>query len=65
MQHREIITRKLEQIEGNLSNMDYLLARGGNANQFADLANNIKEIIQDVKDYIDREPRSPGEFNNF
>jgi hypothetical protein len=65
MQHREIITRKLEQIEGNLANMDYLLSRGGNANQFADLVNNIKEIIQDVKDYVDREPRTPGEFNNF
>ena len=63
MQHREIITRKLEMTEGNISKLESLLSRGGNANDFMIILGQTRDIIQDVKDYVQREPRTPGEFN--
>ena len=61
MQHREIITRKLEKVEGNISKLESLLSRGGNINDFIVLLNQTKDVIQDVKDYVQREPRTSGE----
>jgi 5-bromo-4-chloroindolyl phosphate hydrolysis protein len=61
MQHREIITRKLELTEGNISKLESLLSRGGNINDFREILNQTRDIIQDVKDYVQREPRTSGE----
>ena len=61
MQHREIITKKLESLEGRMSRMESMLSRGGNAQDFKIEIQSSKEIIQDVKDYIQREPRTAGE----
>ncbi len=61
MQHREIITRKLELIEGRMARMESLLSRGGSAKEFMEEVQVSKEMIQDVKDYIQREPRTSGE----
>jgi hypothetical protein len=63
MQHREIITRKLEMTEGKISQLESLLSRGGNTNDFMVVLSQTRDLIQDVKDYIQREPRTPGEFN--
>ena len=63
MQHREIITRKLEITEGNISKLESLLSRGGDARDFKIILEQTKDIIQDVKDYVQREPRTSGEIN--
>jgi 5-bromo-4-chloroindolyl phosphate hydrolysis protein len=63
MQHREIITRKLEMTEGNIAKLESLLSRGGDINEFKAILGQTRDIIQDVKDYVQREPRTPNEFN--
>jgi len=63
MQHREIITRKLEMTEGNIAKLESLLSRGGDINEFKAILGQTRDIIQDVKDYVQREPRTPSEFN--
>lgn len=56
MQHRDIITQKLEAIEGRIARMESLISRGGTVDEYkADLIKS-KELIQEVKDYIGREP---------
>lgn len=56
MQHRDIITQKLEAIEGRIARMESLISRGGTVDEYkADLVKS-KELIQEVKDYIGREP---------
>ena len=56
MQHRDIITQKLEAIEGKIARMESLISRGGTVDEYkADLIKS-KELIQEVKDYIGREP---------
>lgn len=61
MQHREIITRKLEMTEGNISKLESLLSRGGDIREFKNILEQTRDIIQDVKDYIQREPRTAGD----
>ena len=63
MQHREIITRKLEITEGNISKLESLLSRGGDVRDFKIILEQTKDIIQDVKDYVQREPHTSGEIN--
>lgn len=63
MQHREIITRNLERVEGNISKLESLLSRGGDGREFKHVLEQTRDIVQDVKDYIQREPHTPNEFN--
>jgi 5-bromo-4-chloroindolyl phosphate hydrolysis protein len=62
MQHREIITSKLERAEGGISQLESLLSRGGDVQSFKQILNQLKDLIQDTKDYIQREPRTPNEY---
>ena len=61
MQHREIITQKLEKLEGRISRMESLMSRGGTLQEFKLELETSKDIIQDVKDFIQREPRTAVE----
>lgn len=63
MQHREIVTRKLEQVEGKLAQLEFIVSRG-TKEEFVQHLIQTKELVQDIKDYVQREPRTPGEFNN-
>jgi len=62
MQHREVITTKLERIEGAISRLQSLLSRGGSSTDFKNVIEETKYLVQEVKDYIQREPRTPNEF---
>jgi hypothetical protein len=64
MQYRETINRKLEAIEGNQRKMEFILKRGGNAIEFSQLIESTKELISEVKSYIERENLSGHELNN-
>ena len=61
MQHREIITRNLERVEGNISKLESLLSRGGDVREFRQVLEQTRDMVQDVKDYVQREPRTAGE----
>jgi len=61
MQHREIITQKLESIEGRISRMESMLSRGSSSQEFKAELETSKNLIQDAKDYLQREPRTAGE----
>ena len=62
MQHREIVTTKLENIEGNLSKLASILSRRGDEREFRIIIEQTRDLVQDTKDYVQREPRTPGEF---
>jgi len=62
MQHREIITSKLEKTEGTISQLESLLSRGGDIQSFKKGLDQLKDLIQDTKDYIQREPRTSNEL---
>ena len=63
MKNREIIMRRLEHIESNMTKLDFILKRQGNREEFEEVIFDIKEYINDAKAFIQQEPLSPGEIN--
>lgn len=65
MKNRAIIMRRLEQIESNMSKLNFYLNNSAMKDNFIDTLNQTKELIDEAKSFIQQEPQSPGEINNF
>jgi len=63
MKNREIIMRRLEHIESNMTKLDFILKRQGSREEFETVIFDTKEYINDAKAFIQQEPLSPGEVN--
>lgn len=63
MVNREIIRRKLEKLESNLGKLDFLVKRGGNIEDFLHTTDEMKLLVEELKAYIEYEPRSANEIN--
>jgi hypothetical protein len=65
MKNREIIMRRLERAESNMEKLNFVLSRQGTREQFNDLIQETREVIQDAKSFVQQEPMSQGEVNPF
>jgi hypothetical protein len=65
MKNREIIMRRLERAESNMEKLNFILSRQGTREQFNDLIQETRELIQDTKSFVQQEPMSQGEVNPF
>ena len=63
MKNREIIMRRLEHIESNMSKLDFILKRQGSREEFEDVIADIRDKVNEAKAFIQQEPLSPGEIN--
>lgn len=63
MVNREIIRRKLEKLESNLGKLDFLVKRGGSIEDFLHTTDEMKSLVEELKAYIEYEPRSANEIN--
>ena len=63
MKNREIIMRRLETIESNMSKLDFILKRQGSREEFEDVIADIRDKVNEAKAFIQQEPLSPGEIN--
>jgi hypothetical protein len=65
MKNREIIMRRLERAESNMEKLNFVLSRQGTREQFNELIQETREVIQDAKSFVQQEPMSQGEVNPF
>ena len=65
MKNRNIIMRRLEKAEGNIEKLHFYLQRQGTREQFEEVIQELRETISETKMFVDSEPTSPGELNNF
>jgi hypothetical protein len=63
MKNRDIITRRLEKMEGNIEKMYFILQRQGTREQFEENLQELRELVSETKMFIDQEPFSPNEIN--
>jgi protein-arginine kinase activator protein McsA len=63
MKNREIIMRRLETIESNMSKLDFILKRQGSREEFEEVIANIRDKVNEAKAFVQQEPLSPGEIN--
>ena len=56
MRNKETCTRLMEKLESKLQNLKFILSRpNASAKEFSDVIDESKNIIQEVKSFIDRE----------
>ena len=65
MKNREIIMRRLERTEGEIEKIHFFLNRGGSREQVEEVLITMREAISDAKAFIQQEPSSPGEINQY
>jgi len=65
MKNRETIMRRLEKIESNMSKLDLILKRQGSREEFEEIILDTKEHVNDAKSFVQQEPLSPGEINQY
>jgi len=65
MKNRDIIMRRLEKAEGNIEKLHFFLQQQGSREQFEEVLQILRETISETKMFVDSEPKSPGELNNF
>jgi hypothetical protein len=65
MKNRDIITRRLEKMEGNIEKMYFILQRQGSREQFEENLQELRELVSETKMFIDQEPLSSNEINPF
>jgi hypothetical protein len=63
MKNRDIIMRRLEHIESNMSKLDFVLKRQGSREEFENIILDTKDAVNDAKAFVQQEPQSPGEIN--
>jgi hypothetical protein len=64
MKNRDIIMRRLEHIESNMSKLEFVLKRQGSREEFENIILDTKDSVNDAKAFVQQEPQSPGEINN-
>lgn len=65
MKARELINKRLGQIENRLKTLTFMVNRGSNVREFVTEIRNTEELLNEVKDIIEREPRTPNEINRY
>lgn len=65
MKARELINKRLSQIENRLKTLTFMVNRGSNVREFVTEIRNTEELLNEVKDIIEREPRTPNEINRY
>lgn len=58
MKNRDFILAKLEQVEGKLKHLNALLRTGQSVEEFQNTLNVSEDLVQEIKEYIEREPIS-------
>tara|TARA_R110001592_G_scaffold3936_5_gene22351 strand:+ start:756 stop:953 length:198 start_codon:yes stop_codon:yes gene_type:complete len=65
MKARELIHKRLDQIENRLKTLTFMVNRGSNVREFISEIKNAEELVGELKDMIEREPRTPNEINRY
>ncbi len=63
MRNRELIIRRLENVDAILSNLKRIVNTKEPVKTYQENINKAQDILDDVKSMIEREPISPSELN--
>ena len=63
MKNREIIMRRMEKVESGIEKLQFALQN--NWNVVDDVIQEMRDNINDAKAFVQQEPLSPGEVNQY
>jgi len=64
MRNREAILRKLDGIESNMNKLNFTLNRGDREASY-EILDSTREILEQLKMYVESEPIEGGELNRI
>lgn len=65
MRNREIIIRKLENIESNISKFNFYLNKQTEVSEYKELIDTMRDNINQAKDFLSLEPMTGDEYNKI
>lgn len=65
MKNREIVIRKLEQIESNMNKLNFHVKQNRPIEDFIDTIDATKELVDSCKSFISQEPLEGSELNRI
>jgi len=65
MKYRNIITQKLEAVEGGIKALSFMVNNARPVKEFEEKLSKLDEIIKEVKDIVEREPFASNEINKL
>ena len=65
MKARELVNKRIDQVEGKLKSLNLMVSRGSNVREFRQEIKNTEEILEDLRAILEREPRTPNEINRY
>ena len=65
MKARELVNKRIDQVEGKLKTLTFMVNRGSNVREFRQEIRNAEEILEDLRAILEREPRTPNEINRY
>ena len=65
MKARELVNKRIDQVEGKLKTLTFMINRGSNVREFRQEIRNAEEILEDLRAILEREPRTPNEINRY
>lgn len=63
MRNRELMYSKCEQLESNMNKLNFLIKRSANIQDYMNCLDDCRELLEQLKSFIDTEPKSPNEIN--
>lgn len=63
MRQRDIIVSRIEMLEARFKILEFMVRRGSPLSEYFQTLEESTEILNDIKDMIEREERSPSEMN--
>ena len=64
MKNREIIMRRMEKVESGIEKLQFAL-RQNNWTVVDEIIQSMRDNINDAKSFVQQEPLSPGEINQY
>tara|TARA_R100001460_G_scaffold76748_2_gene117727 strand:+ start:379 stop:576 length:198 start_codon:yes stop_codon:yes gene_type:complete len=65
MRNRNLLNRKLDQLETTLITLQQIVNRQSPIETYKVNINKAQAMVEEIKDMIEREPMSPGELNKI
>jgi hypothetical protein len=64
MKNREIIMRRMEKVEGGIEKLQFAFRRS-DWNSVEEIIQQMRDNINEAKAFVQQEPLSPGEINQY
>lgn len=65
MRNRELLVRKLEKLDGLMTSLQHIVKTQQPIGEYLSKIETSMGLIEELKAYIESEPRSPGEINKL